>query len=249
MLPKALLPGLFTMHSKIVVNVFWIVDGESVTIIDTGFAGSAEAILNGITACGRRAQDVRAILVTHCHWDHAGSLAALQAGTKATTYMHPDDAALVRVGLCARPCFPSPGLFNRTLFQLFVNDAPARRIDPAPVDREIGDGEELPIAGGIRAIHAPGHCAGQLAFLWNRHAGVLFAADTAANLWGLGLSIGYENLDLGLQSLAKISALTFENACFGHGTPILGGASQEFRRKWAPVTVGRPLENGALASR
>jgi glyoxylase-like metal-dependent hydrolase (beta-lactamase superfamily II) len=231
MRPKQLLPGLFTLRSK-VVNIFWIVDGQSVTVIDTGFAGSAEAILKVIAECGRGSQDVRAILVTHCHWDHAGSLAALQAGTDATTYMHPEDAALVREGRCARPIAPSPGLISRILFQLFINGAPARRIDPARVDREIGDGEELPIAGGIRATHVPGHCAGQLAFLWNRHGGVLFAADTAANLFGLGLSIAYENLDLGRQSLAKISALTFENACFGHGRPILGGADKEFRRLW-----------------
>jgi hypothetical protein len=33
-------------------------------------------------------------------------------------------------------------------------------------------------------------------------------------------------------SLAKISALTFENACFGHGGPILGGADKQFRRLW-----------------
>jgi glyoxylase-like metal-dependent hydrolase (beta-lactamase superfamily II) len=229
---KQSLPGLFMLHSKIVVNVFWTIDGESVTVIDTGFAGSADAILKGITACGRCPQDVRDIFVTHCHWDHAGSLAALQAKTKATIYMHPDDAALAREGHCARPIVPSPGLISHILFQLFINNAPTRRIEPARVDREIGDGEELPIAGGIRAIHVPGHCAGQLAFLWNRHGGVLFAADTAANLGGLGLSMGYENLDLGRQSLTKISALTFENACCGHGGPILGGADKEFRRLW-----------------
>ena len=37
----------------------------------------------------------------------------------------------------------------------------------------MSDGEVLPFAGGIRAVHAPGHCAGQLAFFWPRHGGVL----------------------------------------------------------------------------
>ena len=263
MRPKQLLPGLYSVRSK-VANVFWIVDGESVTVIDTGFAGSTDAILKAIAASGHRPEDVRSILVTHSHWDHAGSLAALQANTKATTSMHPDDAALVRKGYCARPVVPSPGLLNHVLFPLFIGNAAARRIDPAAVDAEIGDGEELPIAGGIRAIHVPGHCAGHLAFLWNRHEGVLFAADTAANLFGLGFSIAYENLELGRQSLAKISSLTFEMrvsdmegrfsagptrsfAAFGrrrsrwHGTKIVPalGHSLESLRGVVPALDGR----------
>ena len=63
--------------------------------------------------------------------------------------------------------------------------------DPAEIEHEVHDSEELPIAGGIRAIHVPGHCAGQFAFLWVEHGGVLFAADTASNMMGLGYSLGY----------------------------------------------------------
>jgi hypothetical protein len=43
--PIEVLPGLFTLRSKRIVNLFWIVDGETVTLIDTGLAGSADAIL------------------------------------------------------------------------------------------------------------------------------------------------------------------------------------------------------------
>jgi glyoxylase-like metal-dependent hydrolase (beta-lactamase superfamily II) len=30
----------------------------------------------------------------------------------------------------------------------------------------VADGETLPIAGGLHVVHIPGHCAGQVAFLW-----------------------------------------------------------------------------------
>ena len=38
---------------------------------------------------------------------------------------------------------------------------------------------------GLQVIHTPGHCAGQVAFLWPREGGVLFVGDAAANThWG-----------------------------------------------------------------
>jgi glyoxylase-like metal-dependent hydrolase (beta-lactamase superfamily II) len=61
---------------------------------------------------------------------------------------------------------------------------------------------------------------------------VLFAGDAAANILGLGLSVGYEDLETGKRSLARIARLNFAVACFGHGRPIRRGASERFRRKW-----------------
>jgi len=234
MSPKELLPGLFTLYCRKTVNLFLIVDDESVTLIDTGFPGSADDILNAVTTCGRRPEDVADILVTHCHSDHAGSLAELKERTGATSYMHPTDAEFVRRGKTMRPVVPSPTVLSHVFYRVNLKGKPPEAFDipPAEVDRDIVDGEELAIAGGMTAIHVPGHCAGQLAFLWHRHDGVLFAADTAANAFGLTLSPVYEDLDDGRRSLAKLSAYDFENACFGHGKPIIGGADEKFRNKW-----------------
>jgi glyoxylase-like metal-dependent hydrolase (beta-lactamase superfamily II) len=235
-----LLPGLFSLRIKRMVNVFWIVDGDAVTLIDTGLPKSADAILEGIAACGRQPGDVKSILVTHCHYDHTGSLAALKARTGATTYMHPIDAEMIRQGKTMRPVVPAPTMLSRLVYRLMVQFVPLEKfnVEPVQIDRDVVDGQELAVAGAIRAIHIPGHCAGQLAFLWERHGGVLFAADAAAN-GGSGLVISrvYEDFAVGMQSLAKLSALTFENACFGHGRPILGGAAQQFRQAWPAEEV------------
>jgi glyoxylase-like metal-dependent hydrolase (beta-lactamase superfamily II) len=234
MKPQELLPGLFafsTRHYVIDVNLFWIVndDGQTVTLIDTGFPGNADAILKAIAP-----RTISTILVTHAHQDHAGSLAALKASTKATISMHPEDARYVAEGNCRPLKVPSPTLVSRLVFWLLIRQGRPRHVEAVDVDHKILDGEELPIAGGIRAIHAPGHSEGQLAFLWNKHGGVLFAADAAAKISGLNLSIGYEDLERGRQTLAKLAALDFDNACFGHGPAILGGADKAFRRKWPP---------------
>ena len=90
------------------------------------------------------------------------------------------------------------------------------------------------LLAGLTAIHVPGHCAGQIALLWQQHGGVLIAADACSNLMGLGLSLalGYEDLEQGRRSLHKLSALDFRVACFGHGKPILKDAASRFREVW-----------------
>lgn len=93
----------------------------------------------------------------------------------------------------------------------------------------------IPIAGGIRAIHVPGHSGGQLAFLWEKNGGVLFAAETAYNTFGLTHINVYEDFEDVKRSLAKITALDFDTACFCHGKTIVNGASAQFKQKWGTI--------------
>jgi glyoxylase-like metal-dependent hydrolase (beta-lactamase superfamily II) len=73
---------------------------------------------------------------------------------------------------------------------------------------------------------------GQLAFQVPRSGGVLIAADAAANMLRLDLVPGYENVEVGRRSLAKLAGFRFEVACFGHGAPIMHGADKRFMEKW-----------------
>ncbi|MFQ5595531.1 MAG: MBL fold metallo-hydrolase, partial [Anaerolineae bacterium] len=227
---KQLVPGLYTIPLG-PVNAF-LIDSDELTLIDTGYGKDAEKILEAVRSVGRQPGDVQHILVTHCHPDHAGSLAKLKQVTGAPAYMHPADAAIVRTGKVPPHLKPAPGLINNILFRVLIGFGPAE-YDAAEIEHEVQDGDELTVAGGIRAIHVPGHCAGQLAFLWPEHGGVLFAADAASNMLGFGYSLGYEDIEEGKRSLAKIAALDFEIACFGHGKAIVQGASSRFRQKWA----------------
>jgi glyoxylase-like metal-dependent hydrolase (beta-lactamase superfamily II) len=228
---KVVVPGLWEVSLGF-VNAFLLESDDGLALIDTGFADSSGKILEAVRAIGRDPAQIRHILVTHCHSDHAGSLAELKRLTGATAAMHREDAAMVRAGKALRPLEPAPGLFNAFVCRFLIPSAPTE-IEAAAVEHEVGDGEVLPIAGGLRAIHVPGHCAGQIALLWPRHGGVLIAADAAANVVGLALSPLYEDLDEGRRSLAKLASLEFEVACFGHGRPIRSGAGARFRRMWS----------------
>jgi glyoxylase-like metal-dependent hydrolase (beta-lactamase superfamily II) len=226
-----IVPGLW-MISLGFVNAYLLDTDDGLVLIDTGVAGSAGKILEAIKGIGRNLGDIRSILVTHCHSDHAGSLAELKRMTGAPAAMHAIDAAMLRGGEALRPLKPAPGLLNWIVCRLLLKSAPTK-VEPAEIENELQDGETLP--SGLRSIHVPGHCAGQLAFLWPRHGGVLIAADAVANVFRLSLSPMYENLEEGLRSLSKLSALDFEVACFGHGKPIQASASARFREKWPPV--------------
>jgi glyoxylase-like metal-dependent hydrolase (beta-lactamase superfamily II) len=138
---------------------------------------------------------------------------------------------MVRKGETTRPMSPAPGLLRGFMYRMFIPKTPTP-IEPCAIDQEINDGTELPIAGGLKAIHIPGQCAGQVALLWPRRR-VLFAADACANRPNFGYALCYENLEEGKRSLRKLAGLEFDAAVFGHGGPIKSGAAQKFRQTWA----------------
>jgi glyoxylase-like metal-dependent hydrolase (beta-lactamase superfamily II) len=224
---EQIVPGLYAVPLG-GVNAF-LIDSDELTLVDTGVENSADEILRAVQAIGRKSGDLQHILVTHCHPDHAGSLAELKRRTGASAYMHPVDAAVTRTGVLTFDLKPSPGMED--LFHALMG-LDGAEYDPAEIEHEVRDSEELPIAGGIRAIHVPGHSAGQLAFLWDDHGGVLFAGDAANNVMGLGYSLGYRDFEQGKRDLMRLAALDFEVACFAHGEAIVGGASARFRQKW-----------------
>lgn len=211
------------------VNVFLIEDGRDLCLVDTGLPGSADAILAAITGLGRAPGDLKHIVLTHAHADHIGGATALVEATGAQTWMHPLDKPIAEGEVKQRPLKPAPNLFMNVMYFFLSRSKPV--VEPVNIDHLIGDGDVLPFAGGITAIHVPGHCAGQVALLWPRRK-VLFAADVCANLTGLGPPLGYEDIGEGRRSQEKLASLAFETACFGHGKPILEGADKRFRKKW-----------------
>src|SRR5262249_52180049 len=115
-------PGLWEVSLGF-VNAFLLETDSGLALIDTGVAGSAQKILDAVRATGRAPADIRHILVTHCHYDHAGSLAELKRLTGASATMHPEDAAMVRAGKTLRPLTPAPGLINGILGRLLLRFA------------------------------------------------------------------------------------------------------------------------------
>jgi glyoxylase-like metal-dependent hydrolase (beta-lactamase superfamily II) len=231
---KQITAGLWQISFGWASNAFLLEDDNQLTLIDTGLPGSGGTIVEALRELGREVTDIRRIIVTHCHPDHSGALSVMKRISGAPAMMHPLDAQLVRRGEARRPMSAAPGLRRQLLFRLFVKRAPTK-VDAAEIDVELTGDMTVP-GTRLRVIHVPGHCAGQIALLWPAPR-ILFAADAAATMMGLGLSLGYEDLEQGLQSLAILASYEFDIACFGHGPPITSRASERFRQKWAATTV------------
>ncbi len=213
------------------VNAF-LIDAGELTLIDTGVAGSDRKILRALDELGKKPPDLRHILITHLHADHTGGLPALKRATGAAVYMHPLDAADYGQGITMRATRPGSGLMGRLMAGIFSRGKD-RRVEAAPVDQTLEDGQVLDFAGGMKVIHAPGHTAGQVVFLAPAQGGVLFVGDACGHFRQLGLSPIYEDLEEGRRTLRMLAGLDFEVACFSHGAPITLHAGQQFKAKFA----------------
>jgi glyoxylase-like metal-dependent hydrolase (beta-lactamase superfamily II) len=94
-----------------------------------------------------RGLKIEAILVTHCHWDHIGGVAALAAATGAPVWMNAIESQVLE----------DPGSFP--------NMGP-KPIEAATVDHKLEGGERIEVAGiAIDVLHTPGHSPGHLTFV------------------------------------------------------------------------------------
>ena len=201
--------------------------GPDLVLVDAGFPGKADRVLDAVGKLGRTPSDLKHLVFTHGHPDHIGSAAALIRETGATTYMHAADAPLAESGGPFRPMTPGRGLLPQISFRVIWK--PNERMEPFRIDRHLADGETLPLAGGLRVVHVPGHCAGQVALLWQGRR-LLIGADVFMNIFGLGDPVGFEDVEEGRRSQRKLASLDCEAACFGHGKPIVSGATERLRR-------------------
>jgi glyoxylase-like metal-dependent hydrolase (beta-lactamase superfamily II) len=203
-------------------------DGELV-LIDAGFPDHENAVFDALASLGRRPEDLGHIVFTHAHPDHIGSAAAIVQRTGAKTWMHPTDTAVAESGGPFRPMTPSPHLIQRILFRLFWR--PGEPIAPVRIDQPIEDGETLPLAGGLKVIHTPGHSAGHVSLLW-REDRLLIVGDVGSNMAGVNDPLGFEDLDLGRASQRHLASLTFQAAAFGHGAAITRDAMSRVKKGW-----------------
>jgi metallo-beta-lactamase class B len=134
-----------------------IASQEGHILIDGGLPQSAALIAENIRKAGFRLEDIKLILNSHTHYDHAGGIAALQRATGAKVAASPaSKRALERGG----PTEDDP----QFAFGRQHNDyAPVRDV------REIGDGETLRVAASSTAVTAhftPGHTPGGTTWTW-----------------------------------------------------------------------------------
>ena len=113
-------------------------------LINSNLTTSAPQILQNIRTLGFHPADVKVLLISHAHFDHAAGSAAIVRATHARYEVMAGDAAVVESG--GRPDFANGG----------ISQYPS-----AKVDRVLHDGDEVRLGGTVLVAHlTPGHTKG-----------------------------------------------------------------------------------------
>lgn len=157
----------------------YVVDGPEPTIIDPGPTTTLDTLLAKLVDAGLGPEDVRHVLLTHIHLDHAGATGfLLDACPKATVHVHEDGAShLVDPEKLVSSTRRTFGELHDRLWGE-VKPVDANRI------RAWRAGGAGPWAK-LRPVHTPGHISHHLAYL-DESDGTLFSGDSMGIVLGGG---------------------------------------------------------------
>jgi len=200
-------------------NVYLLINGKELTIIDTGTSGNAQKTVEYIQKIGHQPTDVKTIILTHCHMDHMGSVKELKDLTSAKVAVHMEDADYVS----GKKPLPKP---KNVLFRAVSSFV---KPEPVQVDVILKEGDKI---AGLTVIHTPGHTPGSIMLL-DEEKRVLFAGDTL-RYDGKKVSGAPENFSVdpnqARESIAKASKLNFDVMLPGHGETLKPNASEQIKK-------------------
>lgn len=193
-------------------------------LIDGGAGRSVDAILANIGADGLIAGDIRWLLVTHAHGDHAGAAAAwrarlpglkIGASPEVAGWLEAADEEATSVDRGRRA-----GIYP-----------PDYRLTPCEIDLALEDGMAIDLGEGRRltVVATPGHARGHLSFLLDEgaagpdHRRATFSGDALfpggrillQDIWDVDFAAA-------LRSVERLAALDAPDLLAGHLAPAIG---------------------------
>ncbi|MBT5774835.1 MAG: MBL fold metallo-hydrolase [Dehalococcoidia bacterium] len=220
-------PGVWWLHGTRGSNVFVIeLEDNRLALVDTGFAGSADAIIQEILDLpGDRTPSH--LLLTHAHVDHTGSAAALRKHYALEVIAGADDTHQLDRRAVINDAI------GRTHPGRRISRALRRRARPAAtttvVDRPL-EGEQQ-ILPGLRAVPVPGHTPGSYCYVDDAR-GVAFVGDliiSHPDTLARPMKLTNTNDSQFLSSLATFAEDAPAIGCPGHGDPVLNNFGDQLR--------------------
>jgi glyoxylase-like metal-dependent hydrolase (beta-lactamase superfamily II) len=189
-----------------------ILEGSSFERVDLGFVSAyilyrgGEAALIDTGVAGSEAEIETALAAIGLGWDAIGHV--------IVTHKHPDhQGSLGAVVALATSAQVYAG----------AEDIPAMEGVASPT--AVGDGDQV---FGLAIIETPGHTPGHISVL-DAVAGILVTGDALNGVPSAGVAGPEpqfsEDMTTAIESVAKLAAFNYETALFGHGPPVLVGAS------------------------
>ena len=228
--------GVFAVVGQ-TVNWTLIAEGDALTLVDAGWPGYLDDVLASISEIGHRPTDVEAVLVTHAHVDHIGSLPRLLEKHRVPVLLSPTEAPHAR-----REYLEQAGTTDvvRNLWRPRVLPWALHMVrngamnDPGvPEATDFGAVDVINVPGRPVPIATPGHTSGHTAYLVPG-ARVLLTGDALVTGHALTSTTGPQELmgffhhDLAAMnaSLDVIAEVDADAIVPGHG-PVHRGSPRD----------------------
>jgi glyoxylase-like metal-dependent hydrolase (beta-lactamase superfamily II) len=235
----------FQGHERVIATAM-LRGPDGITLIDPGPTSCLPALENGLARWGAALRDVRTILLTHIHLDHAGATGTITARVPgARVYVHERGAKHM--------VDPVKLISSATRLYGDRMDALWGRFDPVPADRltPLAGGERLDLAGRAwQVAYTPGHAVHHVSYL-DESSGVAYVGDTC----GIRVTRDYIvaatpppdiNLPAWFASLDTIEQWRPASLFVTHFGPVLPAAAHlaQYREvlKWTEEAVRASLE-------
>jgi len=180
-------------------------------LIDSGFIETVPQIRKNISTLGFKLEDVKILLNSHAHYDHAGGLAELKRLTGARLYVSEPDA-----GLLANGGIGDPNFGDRFPFE------------GVRADETFRDARKIKLGGvTLRANITPGHTRGCTSWTTdvsekNRSLSVVFVCSTSAPGYRLVNNEKYPSIYADYQTTFKTLARLKPDIFLGSHGAIFG---------------------------
>ena len=221
----------------IMVNLYIVRTGASWILVDAGLRGYEESIAAAAQAFTGTSAPPSAIVLTHAHFDHVGSLAALLRRWDVPVYAH----RLERPYLTGESLYPPPDpLVGGGAMALMSRLYPRSPMDITDRLELLPEDGSIPHMDGWRWEFTPGHSAGHVALFRNTDR-VLIAGDAVTTTKQESMiavatqreemhgppSYFTQDWHSAADSVARLAALEPEVLATGHGTPMRGPAMRD----------------------
>jgi len=200
-------------------NAYVVANGKRAILIDCGMKKKEKKFLAALEQLQLSPDDIQLIILTHTHYDHAGSIKALQQITSAKVLVHKAEASCLEQGYCAFP--------KGTMWFPKIMSAIGRALNKwvgryKPVAPDITISKRFNLqAYGIDGyvLPTPGHTAGSLSVvIEDNHA---IVGDTLFNIFKHSCYPPYANDQTRLlRSWKALLETGCEHFYPGHGKPF-----------------------------
>lgn len=218
-----------------IANAYIIGYAREWMLVDSGSPGSAQKIIRAAAEHMGRDSAPKAIVLTHGHFDHAGSARELAAHWGVKIYVHHREKPFVNGNSKYPPADPTVGGFMAQVVRFVPNIG----LDLEPWLREFSD-SRLPWLQEWQVVETPGHTPGHIS-LFRESDATLLAGDalTTMNQDNLVAALSQARELCGppayftpdwqhaKSSLQKLAALNPRIVAAGHGKPISGDDTPE----------------------